>query len=328
MSDQRSLGEFGRIARFFRPLAAGSPGAFDLTDDAAAIAVPAGHELVVTTDAIVAGIHFFPTDDPGDIARKALRVNLSDLAAKGAQPFAYTLTLALGRDISDGWVEAFAAALAEDQAEFDIGLIGGDSVSTEGPIWISVTAFGLVQVGRMVRRSGAKPGDLVFVTGTIGDAALGLRVLQGRDMPEADRQFVIARYLIPEPRSPLTAAVAEYASAALDVSDGLAADFGHLCAASGVTGILESARVPLSSAARRAIAQDPDIFSTVLTGGDDYEILLTATPGRSPALIAAAEAVGVALTEIGRIEAGAGRVSIPDSDGKPVKLAKAGWTHA
>jgi thiamine-monophosphate kinase len=328
MSDQRSLGEFGRIARFFRPLAAGSPGAFDLTDDAAAIAVPAEQELVVTTDAVVAGIHFFPTDDPGDIARKALRVNLSDLAAKGAQPFAYTLTLALGRDISDGWVEAFAAALAKDQAEFGIGLIGGDSVSTEGPIWISVTAFGLVQAGRMVRRSGAKPGDLVFVTGTIGDSALGLRVLKGLELPDVDRKTLIARYLIPQPRSPLTAAVAEYASAALDVSDGLAADFGHLCVASGVTGILESARVPLSAAAQRAIAQDPNLLSTVLTGGDDYEILLTATPGRSPALIAAAKATGVALTEIGRVEAGAGMVLVLDGYGAPVTFAEAGWTHA
>ncbi len=328
MSDHRSLGEFGRIARFFRPLAAGNPGAFALTDDAATIAVPAGHELVVTTDAVVAGIHFFPTDRPGDIARKALRVNLSDLAAKGAQPLAYTLTLALGRDVSDDWVGSFAAALAEDQGEFGITLIGGDSVSTEGPIWISITAFGLVKSGGIVRRSGARPGDLVFVTGTIGDAALGLRALQGLELPDADRQCVVARYRVPEPRSPLAAAVAEHASTALDVSDGLAADFGHLCAASDVTGVLESARVPLSAPARRAVAQDPTLIPAILTGGDDYEILLTASPARSPMLIQAARDLGIALTEVGRIEAGDGRVIVLDQNGGQIVLAKAGWTHA
>ena len=328
MSDFAPLGEFGRIARFFRPLTAGFPGAFALTDDAATIAVPAGHELVVTTDAVVAGIHFFPSDSPGDIARKALRVNLSDLAAKGAQPLAYTLTLALGRDVSDDWVKAFAAGLADDQAKFDIALIGGDSVSTEGPIWMSVTAFGLAKSGGMVRRSGAKAGDLVFVTGTIGDAALGLRALQGLALPEADRKAVIARYLLPEPRVALSEAVAAYASAALDVSDGLAADFGHLCVASGVTGILESGRIPLSAAVRRAIAEDPDLLSAVLTGGDDYEILLTVAPAVAAALSAAAEAAGVVLTEIGRIEAGAGRPVVLDANGKPLALDRPGWTHA
>ena len=174
-----SLGEFGRIARFFRPLAAQFPGALGLTDDAALISVPPGQELVLTTDAIVAGVHFLPTDAPGDIARKVLRVNLSDLAAKGARPLAYTLTLAVGRGIEDAWVEAFAAGLAEDQVQYGIMLAGGDSVSTAGPVWTSVTAFGLVDAGRMVTRSGAQAGDIVLVTGTIGDAALGLAVEQG-----------------------------------------------------------------------------------------------------------------------------------------------------
>src|ERR1700760_3150361 len=181
-----TLGEFGRIARFFRPLAAGFPGALNLTDDAATLNVPPGQELVLTTDAIVAGVHFLPVDAPGDIARKALRVNLSDLAAKGARPLAYTLTLATRRDIGDDWVEAFAAGLAADQAEYGIALAGGDSVSTEGPVWASITAFGLVDAGRMVKRGGAQPGDVVLVTGTIGDAALGLLAEQGRLTTDKD----------------------------------------------------------------------------------------------------------------------------------------------
>ena len=157
-TDVPALGEFGRIARFFRPLAAGLPGALDLTDDAAVLDVPPGQELVVTTDAIVAGVHFLPSDPPGDIARKALRVNLSDLAAKGARPYAYTLTLAVGRDVADDWVAAFAAALAEDQKQYGIALAGGDSVSTSGPVWVSITAFGLAGSGRTVRRNGAQAG--------------------------------------------------------------------------------------------------------------------------------------------------------------------------
>ena len=174
-----ALGEFGRIEHFFRPLSDGFAGALGLLDDAALLSVPVGHELVVTTDAIVAGVHFLPADPARDIARKALRVNLSDLAAKGAKPLAYTLTLALGRDVGDEWVAQFADGLASDQVEFGIALAGGDSVSTAGPIWASITAFGLVKTAGMVRRSGARPGDIVLVTGTIGDAALGLKVAQG-----------------------------------------------------------------------------------------------------------------------------------------------------
>src|ERR1700723_630780 len=190
-----TLGEFGRIARYFRPLAAQFPGALNLTDDAALIDVPAGQQLVLTTDAVVAGVHFLPTDAPWDVARKALRVNLSDLAAKGARPLAYTLTLAGGRDVTDDWVEAFAAGLAEDQAQYGIALAGGDSVSTDGPVWVSITAFGLVDAGRMVTRDGARPGDIVLVTGTIGDAALGLAVEQGRlAVNAADRAALVDRY--------------------------------------------------------------------------------------------------------------------------------------
>ena len=329
-----SLGEFGRIARFFRPLAAGFPGALDLTDDAAIIAVPPGHELVVTTDAIVAGVHFLPDDPPRDIARKALRVNLSDLAAKGARPLAYTLTLALGRDVGDGWVEAFAGGLADDQAEFGIALAGGDSVSTSGPIWVSITVFGLARAGGMVRRGGARAGDIVLVTGTIGDAALGLAVAQGRlDVRSEDSAALLDRYRLPRPRTALAAAIAEHAHAALDVSDGLAADFGHLCRASNLRGQIAVERIPLSPAAGRALSADPSRLSDILTGGDDYEILLAAPAGAAPALRLAAGNAGIALTEIGAIVGppvgeAAPEAAFVDSDGRPIALERAGWTHS
>jgi len=326
-----TLGEFGRIARFFRPLAAGFPGALNLTDDAAILNVPPGQELVLTTDAVVAGVHFLPTDAPADIARKALRVNLSDLAAKGARPLAYTLTLATRRDTGDDWVEAFAAGLAADQAEYRIALAGGDSVSTEGPVWASITAFGLVDAGRMVKRGGARPGDVVLVTGTIGDAALGLMVAQGHlNVGETDRGTLVDRYRLPRPRTHLAAAIGAHAHGALDVSDGLAADFGHLCRASQVIGRIEVSRIPLSQAAGRAIQADPNLIAQVLSGGDDYEVLLTAPAAAIPELRAAATATGIDLTEVGSIDRGnsVGEAHLIDDGGNRLRLEKSGWTHS
>jgi thiamine-monophosphate kinase len=326
-----TLGEFGRIARFFRPLAERFPGALKLSDDAALLSVPPGKEVVLTTDAVVAGVHFLPTDAPGDVARKALRVNLSDLAAKGASPLAYTLTLAVGRDVGDLWIEAFAGGLAADQAEYGIALAGGDSVSTEGPIWVSITAFGLVAAGKMVKRSGALPGDIVLVTGTIGDAALGLAVEQGRlAVNGADRAALVGRYRLPQPRTHLAQAIATHAHAAIDISDGLAADFGHLCLASRVIGEIAVSNIPQSAAARRAVAAEPKLMAQVVGGGDDYEVLLAAAADAVRPLQVAAETAGVALTVVGVI-AGAdhkGRADLLDDAGNPLTVEKPGWTHS
>jgi thiamine-monophosphate kinase len=325
------LGEFGRIARFFRPLAANLPGALELTDDAAVLDVPPGQELVVTTDAIVAGVHFLSTAAPGDIARKALRVNLSDLAAKGARPYAYTLTLAVGRDVADVWIEAFAAGLAADQAQYRIALAGGDSVSTSGPIWASITAFGLADAGRTVRRNGAQPGDIILVTGTIGDATMGLAVEQGRlDVDAADRAAMVGRYRLPEPRTRLAPAIAAYAHAAIDISDGLAADFGHLCRASNVRGQIVASKVPLSPAVRRAIDTDAGQMSQVLAGGDDYEVLMAAPPNSVAGLKGAATNAGIDVTEIGSIgdSQADGEAYFIDDGGNRLLFDKAGWTHS
>ncbi|MDB5394580.1 MAG: thiL [Rhodospirillales bacterium] len=329
-----TLGEFGRIERFFRPLTRNFPGALELSDDAAVVSVPTGQELVVTTDAIVAGVHFLASDPARDIARKALRVNLSDLAAKGAHPLAYTLTLATGRELDDSWVEAFAAGLADDQLQYGIALAGGDSVSTAGPIWASITAFGLAEAGRMVRRSGARPGDVVLVTGTIGDAALGLAVAQGRlAVEDADKVTLLDRYRLPQPRTHLARAIAEYANAAIDISDGLAADFGHLCRASGASGSIAVPNIPLSSAARNVLAADGTRMSDILTGGDDYEVLLTASAQSASALQMAAAARGIALTEVGSITSAentnsAGQTTFIDGAGRKMTIDRTGWTHS
>ena len=317
-------GEFGRIDRYLKPLAAGFPGALDLTDDAAVFGIPADRELVITTDALVAGVHFLPDDPPADIAAKLLRVNLSDLAAMAADPLAYSLVTSLPADIGDDWLAEFAAGLADDQRRYGIHLMGGDSISTPGPITLSVTAFGLVPKGQALRRGTAGADDLVFVSGTIGDAVLGLRVLQGK-LDVGDPDPLIERYRRPQPRLGLVPTLRRFATAGLDVSDGLVADLGHLCEVSGCAATIHANRVPLSGAVRAAIAADPALLATALTGGDDYEIVFTVKPENRDALLAS----GADVTEIGRIapDGDAGSVTVLDAAGAQMPLAARGWTH-
>src|ERR1700681_1185855 len=267
-------GEDALIARYFRPIAT-DPGAFDLGDDAA-ILKAAGGDIVVTTDAIVEGVHFLSDDPPDTIARKALRVNLSDLAAKGAAPAGFVLTLAL-RSADDAWLTPFARGLGSDVGLFGCPLLGGDTVSTPGPAMISITAFGRVPAGRMVHRSGAKPGDRIVVTGTIGDAALGLDILRGGAAAAyadaAARDMLIGRYRVPQPRTALAQAVRDHAHAAMYVSDGLACDLAKLCAASGVSAVIDAPSIPLSAAAAELLARGTIGIEAIISGGDDYEIL-------------------------------------------------------
>ncbi|HEV7370933.1 thiamine-phosphate kinase [Arenibaculum sp.] len=324
------LGEFDRIDRFFRPLAAGNPASLGLTDDAALLALAPDRELVVTTDALVEGVHFLPGDPPADVAVKALGVNVSDLAAMAADPLGYTLALAMPRGCDDAWLEAFAGGLAEAQRLFAIALLGGDSVATPGPLVISVTAMGTVPKGRALRRGTARAGDAVFVTGTFGDAALGLLVLQGRlDPGPAAAAELADRYRRPRPRLAAVPLLRAVASAGLDVSDGLVADLGHLCAASGLAAEIAMERVPLSAAARAAVGLRPDLRTLPLVGGDDYEIVFTADAAREGEIAALARDAGVDVTRIGgMVEAGsAAGVRVLDPSGAPVPLAGRGWVH-
>ncbi len=319
--------EFDLIATHFAPLAT-APGALGLRDDAALLDPEPGTQLVITTDAVVAGVHFLEADPPDDVARKALRVNLSDLAAMGAAPVGYTLATALPARVEDAWLTAFAAALAEDQATFGGTLLGGDTVVTPGPLTVTVTAFGRLAAGQALRRDAAAAGDDLWVSGTLGDAALGLRAALGglAGLPEADRAYLLDRYRRPRPRLALGRRLVGLAGGALDVSDGLLADLGHVCAASGLGARVDSAALPLSTATRRALDGDPSLVAAPLGGGDDYELLFTAPPAARDRVREAAEAAGVAATRIGAMEVASG-VRVVDSRGRLVDIGDRGWNH-
>ncbi|HEY3794667.1 MAG TPA: thiamine-phosphate kinase [Bradyrhizobium sp.] len=323
-------GEDSLIARYFKPLAT-DPGAFGLGDDAALLKAH-GDDVVVTTDAIVEGVHFLPDDPPDSIARKALRVNLSDLAAKGAMPAGFVLTLAL-RSPDETWLKPFAHALGWDAIQFGCPLLGGDTVSTPGPLTISITAFGRIASGRMVHRSGAKPGDLVMVTGTIGDAALGLDVLKRGKASTAladdaaASEMLVGRYRVPQPRTALARAVRDHAHAAMDVSDGLAGDLAKLCEASGVSAVIESASIPLSSAATTLLACGVVGIEAIVSGGDDYEILCAIPPASLEAFKQAAQTAAVAVAVIGKIVPGSASPSFLDRQGEKIALPRLSYSH-
>jgi thiamine-monophosphate kinase len=321
-------GEFALIARHFAPLSRGVAGAYDLTDDAAAIRAEPGLDWVVTTDALVSGVHFLPDDPPELVARKALRVNLSDLAAKGAVPRFYLLDTVLPKGVEESWIARFAAGLAADQAEYGIGLIGGDTTSTPGALTLAVMALGQVESGRMLRRGTAQEGDHVYVSGTLGDAALGLLVLRGglTRLSPAARDFLVDRYRLPQPRVTLGPALSGLASAAMDVSDGLVADLGHICDTSGLGATIEESLVPLSDAAREALHEHPALTAAVLTGGDDYEILFAVPPGARDRVAELARRLGLPLTRIGTMRRGSG-VTVLRADGSERALDSTGWQH-
>ena len=325
-------GEERLIARYFAPLAKHA-GALGLSDDAAAITPPAGCDLVLKTDGIVGGVHFFPDDPPEMVAKKALRVNLSDLAAKGATPIGFLLTLALPGEIGGAWLAPFARGLGADAQTFGCPLLGGDTDRTGGPITISIAAVGAVPHGKMVRRAGAKAGERVVVTGTIGDAALGLRLrrdasaAQRWGLTPEQRDHLEARYLVPEPRTAIAEILRAHASAAMDVSDGLAGDLGKLCRASGVGAEIAAARVPLSNGARAALAREPALIETILTGGDDYEVVACVPAGKVETLRQQASAAGVAVTEIGAVTAGQGTARFLGPDGRPLVFRQPSFSH-
>jgi thiamine-monophosphate kinase len=327
-------GEERLIARHFRPLAR-HPGAFGLVDDCAAIAPPAGHDLVLKADAIVSSVHFFPEDPADAVARKALRVNLSDLAAKGATPLGFLLSLALPKPIDEAWLAGFAAGLDADAQAYQIPLLGGDTVLSPGPIMVSVAVFGSVPHGRMLLRSGPQVGDVLVVTGTIGDAALGLLVRRERaaaarwGLTEAARDHLLARYLLPQPRNAVTQALRAHASGGMDVSDGLIGDLGKMCRAAKVSAEVEVTQIPFSDAARAAIAADPTLIEPALTGGDDFEVLASVPAGKLDALKTQCEALGIPVTAIGRfVAAGEGGPQARIlAAGAPLVFARTSFSH-
>jgi thiamine-monophosphate kinase len=320
------LGEFGRIRRFFAPLA--GFGSLDLTDDAALLDCPPGYRLVVTVDQLVDGVHFLPDDPPEFVAKKLLRRNLSDLAAMGATPRYYLLTSALPVSRDDEWVRRFAEGLGEDQHRFGVALLGGDSTSTSGPASLTLTAIGQIAAGREIRRDGAEPGDRVWVSGTVGDAFLGLKVLRGdyAELAPEHRAALAARFQLPDPRTELGPRLAGIAHAMIDVSDGLIADLGHICETSGCAATVALAKVPFSTAALTILADAWVAPEALVTGGDDYELLFAAPPEADAEILSLSQSLGLPITEIGEIVAGEG-VRLVDAEGAEIPVAAGGWRH-
>jgi thiamine-monophosphate kinase len=323
------LDEFDLIARLFRPLTAGRPEALGLADDVALIDGPSGEQWAMTADAIVAGVHFFPDDPAGLIARKLLRVNLSDLAAKGAEPRFALLTCCFPADVGSDWLAEFAAGLQSDCALFGLAVIGGDTVATPGPLCLGLTAIGSVPRGKALLRSTARTGDDIWVSGSIGDAAFGLQVALGKAGSLADdhADWLLDRYRLPQPRLRLGKLLRDVAHAAMDVSDGLLGDLGHLVAASGLAAAVELARIPLSPAGQAALAVGLGHgWRTAVSGGDDYEILFTAPPGAAAAISAISAQLKLKISRIGCITEGMGVVLL-DGEGREMSVEHAGYRH-
>lgn len=327
MARRRRIGEFELIARYFAPLARGFAGAGGLKSDNAFLAADARHDLVVKTDTVVAGVHFLADEGPVRVAAKALRVCLSDLAAGGAVPFAYQLSLALSSRWTEDWVARFASGLAADQRRYGVVLCGGDTVVTPGPLTVTITAFGKVARGKGLARDGARAGDELWVSGTIGDGALGLLAARRelRGLPARQCASLEHRFRLPQPRTTLGRRLTGIATAAADVSDGLLADAGHIASASGLAVEIERESVPLSRAARSAVARRPALWSMILGGGDDYELVMAVPRRRRAPLLAAALAAGVKLTRIGRFTRGEGvRLTV---GGKSAAAPRKGYVH-
>jgi thiamine-monophosphate kinase len=319
-------GEFELIRRYFAPLA--GPGSLKLTDDAAVVDLQPGRSLVATTDTVIAGVHFLADDPPDLIARKALRVNLSDLASMGAEPLGYLLVTALPAGIDENWVAQFSRGLAQDQAEFSIALLGGDTAFTPGPLSLTITALGQVERGKALLRSGAKPGDRVYLSGTIGDSAFGLKLAKGEPLTlsPSEKSSLLDRYRLPQPRLGLGRRLIGVASAAMDVSDGFAADLGHICQASRVGALVEAAKMPVSPALRSVLEVGEASLVEVATGGDDYELLFTAPAAVELLLGRIATELALPLTAVGEIRREPG-VIVLDQNGRAVELGPGGYRH-
>lgn len=320
--------EFDIIAQYLAPLSADAPGAFGLTDDAAVLRAAPGRDLVVTKDALVAGVHFLKSDPPDLVARKILRVNLSDMAAMGATPKGYFLATFWPGDISTDWIEGFACGLAADQKQFSIALNGGDTVRSANDMAFSVTMFGEIEQGRELRRSGAGIGDIVYVSGTIGDGHLGMRLLS-EDVPDIDathRRYLEQRYQLPEPRVELGQSLLPLASSCLDISDGLLADLGHISDQSAVRINVNLAQVPISAAARHVLARMDITQTALLSGGDDYELAFTVPKAKCDEVLKLAARIKLDLTPIGEVQAGK-TVALRDHNGDEIRIDSGGWSH-
>ncbi len=336
-SSEKMLGEEAIIQQFLAPLAAGYSGAFGLKDDCAAITPTPGHDLIVKTDPIAAGVHFFPDDAPEHIGWKALAVNVSDLAAKAAVPRAYLMALSFPVAPTRDWMQRFARGLGEAQAAFGMHLIGGDTDRRPGPITVSITVFGEVPIGKMVRRGTARPGDQIYVSGALGSGAIGLAIRTDRELRLLDTWGIandrsepwieaLDAYMRPQPRLGLREALRAHATAAMDISDGLAKDLDRMSRASNCAAVVSLTKLPMLPVVRAAVAAEPERWSDVVAAGDDYEVLAAVAPRHARAFTDRAARDGVPVAHIGEFSTGSG-VEILDAAGNAIQLGKAGWDH-
>lgn len=325
-------GESTFIQKYFSPLAKDFPGALGLSDDAATVDVGAGFDLVVTVDAVAEGVHFFAGDSAADIGWRALAVNVSDLTAKGAEPVAYVMSIAFPERPSDAWMTEFCSGLGAAQTVFKLHLAGGDTDVRPGPLSITITALGRVPKGALVRRGGGEAGDRLFLTGTIGDASAGLALRHDPSEAkawrlEADhRDFLLNRYGRPKPRTRLAPVLQRHARAAIDISDGLVKDAAALARASGTGLEVHCARLPISEAARIAVAAGGMRSEDLITGGGDYEVLAAIASADCTQFAESAEGVGVAVTEIGTLTARK-EIAFLGPYGQTLRLEKPGYDH-
>ena len=322
--------EFDRIDRWFRPLCADHAGALNLTDDGAIVSIESGLEVVVTSDAMVESVHFLPQDPPQDIGYKLLAVNLSDLAAMGADPLGYTLNIIVSSErIGESWFEEFSHGLGQAQERYGVTLLGGDSVGSDGPVTLSITAMGVVPRGQALTRRASSRSDQIFVTGTLGDAAIGLAIAQGQfsDLDPNDRAYVLKRLRRPVPRVNVGSRLRRIASAAIDISDGLVADLGHICGLSECGAIVRSDLLPLSSVVRGLVHIDPDLLPRLITHGDDYELLFTASESMRSQIARIAAETDCSITEIGSLQPEP-TVTVLDRNALPLSFKQHGWIHS
>ena len=322
--DRGKLDEFDLIASVFAPLTDGDERALGLLDDAAVLSQVAGRDTVITTDTMVEGIHFLDAEPPDVLARRLLRVNLSDLASMGAEPDAYFLNLTLPARTNKEWLSSFAEGLRVDQSAFGVRLLGGDTTHTKRSLTVTATLLGEVPTHGAITRGGARAGDDIYVSGTIGDASLGLKMLiSGADNQDA----LVKRFQLPEPRVSLGAKLRGLATAMADVSDGLAADLVHICRASRVSATVETDSIPLSVDVQTSLASGNTDMGEILSGGDDYELVFTASPDTAGRVAAASQSAEVPITHIGRISSGASEVIVLGPDGREIKLETTGYRH-
>ena len=322
------MDEFGLIKKYLAPLAK-AEGAFALTDDAAVFSCSEGKEIVVAKDTIVEGVHFLENTKSELIAKKLMRVNLSDMAAMGAVPKYYLLSLCLPKNTKEGWIRNFSNGLKSDQKEFGVTLLGGDTVSHDGKLILTITMIGEVKSGKAIRRNGAKVGDDIYVSGTVGDAAFGLKCLESRIENRESSKLnnkMVDKYLLPQPRISLGQGLSNIANSAIDISDGLLADLEHICDCSGVGALINRCEIPISEGVKQHIDKQDKLWDLVLAGGDDYELVFTANKKNRLKIRKIADKTGIMVTRVGEITRKKGLVVLND-DGESIKIKHTGYKH-